>query len=210
MKANIRYLMIVGLMLSAWVFMRNHRDIPTPLAAPLSAFPTVAGEWRLVANTQFDQKTLDLLRPTDYAVMRYVRPDGAAADLYVGYHDGASQAGPLHSPKNCLPGSGWFEISSKQTNIITPDGILDTVVAVYQHGVSTELFIYWFQVGGASVSNEYFMKVREVLNSIRHGRRDAAFIRISVPVTGSKEHAAALAEDFLKSVHPALKQFLPS
>ena len=210
MNAKLRYVVVAAVMLLTWAYLQNHHDIPTPLNAPLSAFPGTAGEWHMVKDSYFDQETLKLLRPTEYMAKRFARADGVIADLYVGYHDGARQAGPLHSPKNCLPGSGWYEVSTQQMVLPVSGESLNAARAVYQQGAQAELFIYWFQVAGKTLSNEYVLKLHEVLNSIRNGRRDAAFIRISVPVTGSEEQATAQAEDFLKAVRPALKQFLPS
>jgi len=210
MNIYIRFIAFTLLMLSVYFFMFNHHDIITPLLHPLSSFPTTVGEWRMSRDSQFDQKTLELLRPTDYMAKRYTRFDGAIVDLYIGYHDGASKAGPLHSPKNCLPGAGWFEASSRLVSIPLNEGFLNTVVAVYEQGLSKEIFIYWFQVGGKSVHNEYTLKLHEILNSIRYGRRDTAFIRISVPILTSSDDAQQFAESFLRSVYPFIRQFLPS
>lgn len=210
MKAGMRYLVVIVLMISAWGYMTTHRDSPTPLPESLSNFPSAFGGWRLFKEAFFDQGTLDMLRPTEYLSKRYTRQDGAVADLYVGFHDGARQSGGIHSPKNCLPGSGWFEVSSEQVRFELQEKPLDVVVSVYQHGATTDLFLYWFQVGGAAVSNEYAMKFHEVMNSVRYGRRDAAFIRIIVPIVGTKEAALAQAEDFLKAMYPSLKRTLPS
>ena len=210
MKTSFRYLVVIVMMLSAWGYMSTHRDKPTPLPDSLSNFPSAFGDWRLFKEAYFDQQALDMLRPTEYLSKRYARQDGAVVDIYVGFHDGARQSGGIHSPKNCLPGSGWFEVSSEQVKVNLKEQPLDVVVSVYQHGASTDLILYWFQVGGESVSNEYSMKIHEVLNSVRYGRRDAAFIRIIVPISGSKEAAMAQAEDFLKAMYPSLKRILPS
>lgn len=210
MRIDIRFLVVAALMVSLWAFMESYSDNPTPLPSPLSNFPNSAGEWRMVKNLQFDQATLDVLRPTDYLAKRYVSSDGAVADFYVGYHDGASHAGPLHSPKNCLPGAGWYEVSSRPLTIQLSSGALVAVEAIYQQGANTELFLYWFQVGGHQVTNEYVMKLQEIKNALFTGRRDASFIRISVPITDDKQLALKQAESFLKAVYPALLLFLPS
>lgn len=209
MRDSLRYLAIIALMLGAWWYMSDHHDRATVLGAPLKDFPAQVGDWRVIRHSEFDKPTLDVLRPTEYLAVRYQRADGALADLYVGYHDGARKAGPLHSPKNCLPGAGWFEVSSGPLRIDLPGGGMDIVQAVYQNESSTELFLYWFQVGGEIISSEWKLKWREVVNSVEKGRRDASFIRVSVPIK-DKDKARAQAEDFVKSVHPVLRGFLPS
>lgn len=210
MKQSLRYLVVAALMLTAWAYMRTHRDKPTPLPIPFKEFPMSIGDWKLAMDSVFDRRVLEVLRPTDYMAKRFVKPDGSVADLYVGYHDGASQAGPLHSPKNCLPGSGWYEVSSQRTRLGLKGGKVDAVIAVYRQGSSSELFLYWFQVAGRTLNAEHTLKINEILNSALNGRHDTSFIRISVPVTGSTDKAAAEARDFLEAVYPSLKQFLPS
>jgi len=210
MKNALRYLAVTALMAAAAVYLNFHQDRPTPLSRPLADFPIQVGEWRMVKNVQFDDKSLEVLRPTDYMSRRYQRADGATVDLYVGYHDGASEAGPLHSPRNCLPGSGWYEVSSKPVRIALDSAQQDAVEAIYRHGGRTELFLYWFEVGGKSVVNEYALKVKEVLHSVQNRRRDTCFIRISTPVTAEQPQAASMTENFLKAVKPALTEYLPS
>lgn len=210
MKTSFRYLVILVVMGMAWAYMTTHRDKPMTQPDSFSNFPLALGDWRMAREMPFDQQTLDMLRPTDYISRRYIRLDGAVADIHVGYYDGAKQAGGIHSPKNCLPGSGWFEVSTEQLSVDMQGQPFNAVASVYQYGPSTHLLLYWFQVAGVPVSDEYAMKIQEVLNSLRYGRRDAAFIRITVPMADSKEKALGHAEDFLKVLHPTLKQFLPS
>lgn len=210
MISSSKFIVLYVLLAAAAFFMATHKDSPTPLAMPFEDFPTVVGEWRMIGDAQFDPETLKILRPTDYMARRYKRADGAVADIYVGYHDGASKAGPLHSPRNCLPGSGWVEVSSEKKSIPLSGKNLDAVMAVYQHGEMADLFIYWFQVGGKVVSNEYDLKISEVLNSIRNSKRDTSFIRISVAMPGDKATAADSATDFLRSIQPVLVKYLPS
>lgn len=210
MISSLKFMALYVMLAAAAFFMATHKDSPTPLPIPLEDFPTVIGEWRMIGDSQFDQATLDMLRPTDYMARRYRNAKGSVADIYVGYHDGASKAGPLHSPRNCLPGSGWVEVSSEKKSIPISGKDLDAVMAVYQHGEVSDLFIYWFQVGGKVISNEYELKVSEVLNSIRNSKRDTCFIRVSVVMSGDKSRAEESATSFLRSIQPVLVKHLPS
>ncbi len=210
MKNNLRYLVVTAIMALTAVVMTTHDERVTPLPRPLAAFPTHVGDWRMIRDSQFDQATLDVLKPTEYLAKRYQRGDAAVIDLYVGYHDGAAKAGPLHSPKNCLPGSGWYEASSREVTIPLGDGDLRAVEAVYRKGEHAELFLYWFEVAGEAVTNEYALKLREVLHAMRQGRRDACFIRISTPMASSREQAAERITSFLRDARPMLRQHLPT
>jgi len=52
---------------------------------------------------------------------------------------------------------------------------------MYAKGGSQEFFVYWYQVKGEVLTNEYALKIAEIRNAMLHQRKDSAFIRISVP-----------------------------
>jgi EpsI family protein len=83
------------------------------------------------------------------------------------------------------------------------------VEAVYQNGGERELFLYWFQVKGATLTSEYALKLAEITNSILHNRRDSAFVRISVPYREGDVGALAVGERFVRDFYPHIKAVLP-
>lgn len=206
------FLLSILLVSFAGVFMTFHSTKPTPLPAPLSDFPVEVAQWRLAREEVFSQEALNVLRPTEYLYRRYVKPDGSAVNLYIGYHDGARNAGQIHSPKNCLPGGGWFQEFSRSTSWKMPDGRnMPLEEAVYRQGESVEVMLYWFEAGGVQVTNEYAFKLKEIENSVFRGRRDAAFVRIGVSAgPDSFEKSFQLARSFLYEAWPSLKAYLPS
>jgi EpsI family protein len=158
---------------------------------------------------EFDADILSKLKPTDYLYRQYIDSSGKAVDLYIGYHGGGKDVGEIHSPKNCLPGSGWYEVSSRRGEVQVPGGTINLVRAVYQKGESKELFLYWFQVRDRSISEEYSLKMAEIVNSAFHRRRDASFIRVSVPVDSGIDQATARCERFIRDFEPVIREFLP-
>jgi EpsI family protein len=108
-----------------------------------------------------------------------------------------------------LPGSGWYEVSSRRGEVQVPGGTINLVRAVYQKGESKELFLYWFQVRDRSISEEYSLKMAEIVNSAFHRRRDASFIRVSVPVDSGIDQATARCERFIRDFEPVIREFLP-
>jgi EpsI family protein len=186
-----------------------HKDVAVATNRPFSEFPQNVLSWQMVNQNEFSAEILKVLKPTDYLYRQYKDTDGKVLSLYIGYHDGGSGGGEIHSPKNCLPGSGWFEASSQRGVLSTSHGTINLVRAVYQKGDSKELFLYWFQVRDRSISDEYSLKVAEITNSVMSGRRDASFIRISLPIESSYDQALAKGEQFIRDIEPAFRAFLP-
>lgn len=201
---------IVGvLLMAASLYLNLHTDISVPPNRPLREFPVQIQLWQMKHQALFSDDVLKVLKPTDYIYREYAAGDGPAVTLYLGYHSGGKESGEIHSPKHCLPGSGWHEVSTKQVALEVAGTPLHVVRAVYQKDTSSQLYLYWFQVKGTSLSDEYSLKLAEITNSLLHQRRDSAFIRISVPFTGDEGEAIATAERFVKDFYPAIKEVLP-
>lgn len=204
-----RFIVVYILLAAAALVISFHRDSVVPTNRPFSEFPQQVLSWQMSNRTEFSANILSVLKPTDYLYNQYKDTGGKSVSLYVGYHGGGKGGGEIHSPKHCLPGSGWYEVSTRSGVLATPGGPINLVRAVYQKGDSKELFLYWFQVRDRSVSNEYFLKLAQIANSALHRRRDATFIRVSVPVDSDLEQATARGEQFIRDFEPLFREFLP-
>lgn len=204
---RVRFLVVFVLLVLAGTFIHTHTTASVPVHKPLSEVPVAINSWRLLGQSSFSKDVLDLLRPTDYLVRRYQEGNGGVVDLYVGYHGGGKNERGIHSPRNCLPGSGWYEVSSYPMQVETSVGVIDLVRAEYAYGEYTTSFYYWFDVRGESLSDEYALKWAELVGGLLYGRKDASFIRISVP--SQVPDPDGVASRFIKDVYPVLNTFLP-
>ena len=207
--SRARFYIVYVVLAMAAVFVSVHRDVQVPVAQPLEEIPQRVGNWSQVDEVYFSEAVLDQLRPTDYLYRVYVNDGKRPVTLYVGYHGGGPDSGPIHSPKHCLPGSGWRAVSEKSRALTVAGDDVQLVEAVYQHGDRREIFWYWYQVRGESLTNEYALKFAEIVNSIRYQRRDSAFIRISTIFQGPDSVSSAAVEQFVRDFYPAIKSVLP-
>jgi len=83
----------------------------TPIRAPLSQLPMTLGSWRGVREPPFANRVLEVLGVDDYITRGYFRSAQSAVGLYIGYYRSQRQGETIHSPLNCLPGSGWEPVS---------------------------------------------------------------------------------------------------
>lgn len=210
MLTTKRFVIVYVLMLLAFLFMHVHANTAVPTNKPFAKFPVEHQDWRMVGESIMSDRFMDILKPTDILNRTYVREGERPVDLHIGYYDGAKDTGVIHSPKHCLPGSGWFLHFSERTTMDIGQDTVNLVRAVYQYGETKELFFYWFQVRDKSLNNEYALRVSEVISSIVHRRKDTAFIRISTRYEGDLQQALARAEDFARDFYPVFREFLPS
>lgn len=209
MNKHFRFVITYLLLGIAALFIHTHENIEVPVNEPLKDISTSLDEWTMVGQYHFNAQVLEVLKPTDYLYRSYKDRAGNRVTLYLGYHSGGPGSGPIHSPKQCLPGGGWFKLSEEKRTIQLADRELPFVQAVYQNDDQKEMFFYFFQVKGRVLTNEYALKIAEITNSIIYNRRDSAFIRISVPYQGDLSEASAVGDRFLASIYPQIASVLP-
>ena len=192
------------------LFLYRHETVAVPVKKSLAEIPAQLDEWAMISQTRFGPDIIARLKPTDYLYRVYRDTEGHQIALYLGYHSGGKDSGPIHSPRNCLPSNGWFELSAIKRNIPLAEGTLPFVQAVYQNDRQKEIFIYYYQVRGRVLTDEYSLKIAEIINSILYNRKDSAFIRISVPVSDNQtEKAVMIGERFLTKIYPQIASVLP-
>jgi len=210
MIKNSRFIAVYALLIVVGLYINLHADITVPMNRPFEEFPVNCQEWRMTSQHSFSDGVLEALKPTDYLSRQYAGAQGNRINLYIGYHGGGKEGGEIHSPKHCLPGSGWYEASSARMEFDTAGRKVNLVKAVYQKGEAKELFLYWFQVQDKTLSDEYSLKLAGITGSMLQRRRDATFIRVSVPFEGNEEEAMAAGSRFVRDFFPVIREFLPS
>ncbi len=209
MRTQGRYIVVYLLLGLTALFIATHENVAVPVNKPLTDISTNPGEWTMVGQSRFNSQILEVLKPTDYLYRIYKDPAGHKVTLYLGYHSGGPGSGQIHSPKQCLPGGGWFELSEVKRTLQVAGKELPFVQAIYQKGNQKELFLYFFQVKGQVLTDEYSLKLAEISNSILYSRRDSAFIRISVQFQDDQVEAANAGDRFLAGIYPHIAAVLP-
>jgi EpsI family protein len=205
----IRFMVVYAIFSAVAISMIFRRDVEVPINRPFNEFPVQVKSWKMSKRNEFSDSVLGVLKPTDYLSRHYVDAGGKEVSLYIGYHNGGRNSGGIHSPKHCLPGSGWYEVSTSRDVLELSGDTINIVRAVYQKGETREMFLYWFQVRGRSISNEYSLKIAELVNSALYRRRDESFIRISVPIDSDTVRSAVAGEQFIRDFGPLLRDYLP-
>jgi EpsI family protein len=191
-----------------------------PASRSLDEMPVTLGTWHLAQTGVIEQEVLDVLKADDILNGVYCNsehPDctqtsqGLASLFVAGFRTQRTGKSP-HSPKNCLPGSGWVPLSSGELAI---DVGLAAPITVNRYVVSSgsqrQLVLYWYQSRDRVVANEYKAKFWVMADAIRLNRTDTALVRVVIPVVNRDEaQAQATAADFVKSFYSTLLNYLPS
>jgi EpsI family protein len=185
-----------------------------PLARPLANFPQQLGSWGMAQDGVIEKEVMDVLKADDVLTRTYYdSAAGRGANLFVAFFK-SQRAGQMpHSPKNCLPGSGWVPSESDEVAVEVP-GLAQPIRVnryVVARGEDRSVVLYWYQSRDRVIAVEYRARAYMIADAIRYIRTDTALVRVVVPVAGGNADAATkTAEDFVRAFFMPLKQFLPS
>jgi EpsI family protein len=207
-----KYLRIATLVLIAQAvlfYTASHGD-STPLNAPLAAFPTVFGNWRLTQEGVVDKETQDVLRADDTLTREYAEPDGRSVNLFIAYFQTQRYGQSPHSPKNCLPGSGWQKEEEGTIGVPVAGDTIRINRYLVSKGENESIVLYWYQSQGRVIANEFSAKFHLVADSIRTHRSDTALVRVVIPTNASShQRSDAVGRDFVTAAYPVIKGWLP-
>jgi EpsI family protein len=189
------------------------RPEAVPPGRPLADVPQTLGPWQLEQEGVIDQETQEVLKADDLLNRFYVQPSTrSGANLFVAAFRSQRNGKAPHSPKNCLPGSGWTPLVSDEYSLEVGAAAPITVNRyVIAHGDSRSLVLYWYQSRDRVVASEYKAKFWVIVDALRLNRTDTALVRVVVPIAGGdQDQATQVAADFVKSFYGTLRQYLPS
>lgn len=208
--ARTRYLaMAATLAFAAVLSVMVQQGRATPLPLPLETFPSTIGDWQGESLGPFSDDVLRLLQVSNYMNRLYRRREDQVS-LYIGYYDRQKAGVSFHSPKNCLPGSGWEVLESRRALLEMPGArSLPVNHYIVQKGSERMYVLYWYEIQGRAVANEYEGKALLVWDALRTGRSDGAMIRLMIPITTGTASPAGTLQEFAQATYPFLKKHLP-
>jgi EpsI family protein len=209
----VRVVALILLLEAAAFYAFATRAETTPPVEPLVMFPSAIGDWRMVRDFPLEKEVLDVLKADDTLNRFYAdQTTKEVAGLYIAYFRTQRYGQAPHSPKNCLPGSGWEPVKEDFLSIRVPgwDRTIAVNRYVVQHGDDKSVTLYWYQSHNRVIATEYAAKFWAVVDSIRYRRSDTALVRIMVPVGPAGVDAAEqTGARFVQAVFPALLHELP-
>jgi len=183
------------------------------LIKPFSDFPLEIGEWRGWED-RFADRVYQVLGVHDSFLGNYRNHEGNQIQLYIGYYENQCEGDLIHSPKNCMPGSGWNIIKSSSEELMIPHSKIRKVRVMnllIEKSGQRQIVLYWFQSRGRVTASEYMQKIYLILDSITRQRTDDSFVRLIAPITNSNEKISSkYLKNFAEILIPLLQEYIPS
>ena len=188
-------LLISGLM--------NNRQ-PESLARPLASIDSDIDGWSGADDPPLSDAVLNELLPTSYLSRTYRRA-GEKLDLFIAYYSQQRAGENMHSPKHCLPGSGW-EIWNYGLAQIPVNG---RKVEINRYSIENTgarmVVLYWYQSRRRIIASEWEGKFLLVRDALLEGRTSGSLVRLTVP---DRANAVADGETFAAAIIPRIQRCL--
>lgn len=182
-----------------------------PARTTFATFPSKIADWNGTTKA-LSLAELSKLDVTDYYLGDY-RKEGSvkSVNLYMAYYASQRVGSSIHSPSNCLPGSGW----KVEERDIVPVALRVQTIPVTRMVLRKDneglLVYYWFHGRGRILNEQYGAKWYLAVDSIRINRTDGALVRVSTPFAPNEklEDADRLMQDFLAAAVPLFENYIP-
>jgi EpsI family protein len=210
MSASVRFWLVFALLLGATVVLHlGLHGEEVPLARPLANFPLVLGALQ-GRDLPLENWELEVVHVDDYVSRVYSSPGAPPVYLYIGYYASQRAGDTLHTPRNCLPGSGWQPVTATEIDLRLPSGRRAPAnFYVVEKGLDRLVVLYWYQAHGRVVANEYRAKFYTIWDAIKLNRTDATLVKIDTPVRHDEAKAREFAVTFATQVLNQLDGYLP-
>ena len=183
MTDRIRLGCLIGLLLFSTVELRwaSHGH-SVPPRNDFDAFPQQVDNWSGENLPDLDPAVRKELAADNYLLRNYHSTTDPNIGLFIAYYGSQRSGDALHSPKNCLPGSGWDPVMSETIRI--PNGAQPGTYFVANHYLvqKDEMMqdvIYWYQANHRIFASEYWGKIYLVTDALTKNRTDGAIIRLT-------------------------------
>jgi EpsI family protein len=176
------------------------RRISQPLALPLEQIDSSILGWSAFEEQTLPPYTLHALDATSYLARSYRKGDGRL-ELFIAFYAQQRAGESMHSPKHCLPGSGW-EIWQQGSALVPVNG---KEIEINRYRIENlgarELMFYWYQSRNRVFASEYLGKLLLARDTLLSGQTAGSIVRIMLPdVPGASQEGVAFAAKLIPEV----------
>jgi EpsI family protein len=184
----------------------SERRKPDALVQSLDTIDKQIAGWKMIGDEPLTAGVLGRLQLTSYVSREYEKR-GTHLGLLITFYAQQRAGESMHSPKHCLPGSGW-EIW-KQDSALVPVGGRQVEINQYsiQNSGQRMLVFYWYQSKRRIIKSEYMGKILLAKDALFDGRTSGSLVRITLPdIPSAPAEATAFASILIPEVQRCFGQ----
>jgi EpsI family protein len=214
MLPHLRFAVVCALLTGTALFLRAHgAEEVFPPRQPLASLPQDLGHWS-GNDIPISREVLDVLGRGDFLSRVYHDRSRRepSVGLFMAYFPSQRTGNTIHSPRNCLPGSGWQQLQFRRVTLSLPGhDSFPANRALVAKGSDRQLVLYWYWAHDRAVASEYWAKFYVIADSLRLHRSDGSLIRLTTPLSSEEtvDTAQQRLLDLAGNVVPLISRYVP-
>ena len=200
----IRVLIAIILLSAAGIYARMLEAHRVAAGEPpeLAHLPQSFGTWR--AQDIPLSENVGRVLGADVTLQRvYRNASQQEVHVFLAYFSRQAVNSQIHSPRHCVPGSGWTIVSTEPVQLSLSDRRQPATLMVLEREGARQEMLYWFRTRSGNVTGEYALKLDLVRNSLARRPTDAVFVRYV-----ARPQDAAAMQEVMASLDQPLESIL--
>jgi len=152
------------------------RRVESGALPDLSRIPARVEGW-VSEDFTLTETSVQVLGADAYLSRRYESSRGAQVWFFLAYFREQQVGSQIHSPRNCLPGSGWSVRSLTRTDVLLGRDRQPAQRMLIERTGQRQEMLYWFRTQSGTVTGEYGLKWDLLRNSLLGRPTNAVFVR---------------------------------
>jgi EpsI family protein len=208
--SGLGLILVLLLVSGALAYTLRYMKVEPDRMADFERLPMENGKWK-AEEMIFSEMTYEILKATKTTMRAYDSGEELIPVLFIGYFEDQKYGSQIHSPRHCLPGSGWGIMSHRQEKIEINGRILPINRVIIGARDNRQLMYYWFETRSGTLTSEFALKFNLFLNALFMRPTDAAFVRLTVniPQGAPQKTAEDVLHDFLSDFLEPIENSLP-
>ncbi len=186
-------------------FVIKHYQPESTTEVSFDSFPLKKGSW-VGQKSVIPQYVLELLQPKDILMARFRNDVGDEVSLLFDFFSSSGSFGGPHSPRNCLPGTGWIIDSVTDRKIIVHSKEITIGRFNLRFEDRSSIMDFWYITNFGETANDYTFKFYSMMTSLTFQERNVGFIRI---IAENSEDGIKALDDFEKLFLPEIYDLMP-
>jgi EpsI family protein len=180
----------------------------------LHNLPWRIGTWQTFSEGSIGDEVAAYLKPDEYILRDYVdQRNSTVTSLFVAYFKSLQNTYGPHSPRICLPGSGWL-VKTEAIKMVPVPGRPQGIPVnefLMEKADSRILVFYWYQNDRDTWAQEFHAKLRLLPDLIRYRRSDVSLVRLVTTLRGQAVgNELDESVEFTQLIYPMLAQHFSS
>jgi len=163
--------------------------------------PSTIADWHIVDSGRIDSLSFATLGASSSSLKRFANEKGDIIEVTLVHFKNQKFEAQVHSPQQCLPGSGWDIFNIKNQKMKLENGKEFTYTGLnLKKDNSFQKLAYWFSLSGDAVDDEFTLKFEVLKNRLLRRPTSVTFVRlITAYKDGTEGKAQVRIQRFLEN-----------